>query len=270
MLQKQWIYDGQLRPVAELNASGTVTATFVYATHINIPDYIIKSGVTYRVITDHLGSLRFVINTSTGAIAQRMDYDDWGNVLVNTAPDFTPFGFAGGLYDSQTKLTRFGARDYDAEVGRWTCKDIVGFKSTQTNFYEFCFNDCVNVYDPSGLAGCVADCIKITRKVLEAHKQFQKSLALVSAVSAAGAGALLGGKIGLVFAGIGVAPGAAVGGAVGALLGYFGVWEGYYGFEWAIAKAGEKAKFAMCVKECGLCDEKLISDIFESVYSEYF
>ena len=35
-----------------------------------------------------------VIDTATGTIAQRMDYDDWGNVLVNTAPDFTPFGYA--------------------------------------------------------------------------------------------------------------------------------------------------------------------------------
>jgi RHS repeat-associated protein len=151
-LQRQWIYDGQLRPVAELNASGTVTATLVYGTHINIPDYIVKSGVTYRVITDHLGSLRFVINTSTGAVAQRMDYDDWGNVLVNTAPDFTPFGFAGGMYDSQTKLTRFGARDYDAEVGRWTTKDPIGFGGNTGNLYLYVENDSVNLLDPEGLS----------------------------------------------------------------------------------------------------------------------
>jgi RHS repeat-associated protein len=36
-------------------------------------------------------------------------------------PSFeSPFGFAGGLYDPDTKLTRFGARDYDASIGRWT------------------------------------------------------------------------------------------------------------------------------------------------------
>ncbi len=33
-------------------------------------------------------------------------------------PSFQPFGFAGGLYDLDTKLTRFGARDYDAETSR--------------------------------------------------------------------------------------------------------------------------------------------------------
>ena len=152
-LERSWIYDGQLRPVAELDGSGVLTAQYVYATHINVPDYVIKGATTYRVITDHLGSLRFVIDTATGTIAQRMDYDDWGNVLVNTAPDFTPFGFAGGMYDSQTKLVRFGARDYDAETGRWTAKDpiapgIVGF-----NAYEYVWGKPNSLYDPSGLWG---------------------------------------------------------------------------------------------------------------------
>ena len=45
-------------------------------------------------------------------IAQRMDYDEFGNVITDTHPGFQPFGFAGGLYDLHTRLTRFGARDY--------------------------------------------------------------------------------------------------------------------------------------------------------------
>jgi len=69
-LERSWIYDGQLRPVAEYGPTGTIIATYVYATHINVPDYMVKSGITYRIITDHLGSLRFVIDTATGAIAQ--------------------------------------------------------------------------------------------------------------------------------------------------------------------------------------------------------
>ncbi len=40
-------------------------------------------------------------------------------ILLDTNPGFQPFGFAGGLYDPQTGLVRFGARDYDPEAGRW-------------------------------------------------------------------------------------------------------------------------------------------------------
>ena len=135
------------RCVAEMNSAGTVTPTYIYGTHINIPDYIVKGYTTYRLITDHLGSLRFVINASNGTIAQRIDYDDWGNVLLNTAPDWTPFGFAGGIYDKDTKLTRFGARDYDAECGRWTCKDPIGFGGSPYHPYEYVFCDPINLTD---------------------------------------------------------------------------------------------------------------------------
>jgi hypothetical protein len=34
----------------------------------------------------------------TGSIAQRVDYDAFGNVILDTNPGFQPFGFAGGLY----------------------------------------------------------------------------------------------------------------------------------------------------------------------------
>lgn len=87
--------------------------------------------MTYRIISDHLSSSRLVIDTST----QRLDYDEFGNVILDTNPGFQPFGFAGGIYDQHTKLTRFGARDYDAETGRWTAKDPILFRGRDANLY---------------------------------------------------------------------------------------------------------------------------------------
>jgi len=124
---------------------------FVYASRGNVPDYIVKGGNTYRIISDHLGSPRLVVDIVTGLPAQVLEYDSFGNIVTDTSPGFQPFGFAGGLYDASTKLTRFGARDYDAETGRWTTFDPLRFSSGQTNFYEYVLNDPINFKDPLGL-----------------------------------------------------------------------------------------------------------------------
>jgi len=60
---------------------------------------------------------------------------------------------AGGLYDADTGLMRFGARDYDARFGRWTHKDPILFGGKQTNLYVYVGNDPVNWIDPVGLMG---------------------------------------------------------------------------------------------------------------------
>lgn len=76
---------------------------------------------------------------SDGSVAQQIDYDEFGVVTADSNPGFQPFGFAGGLYDS--KLVRFGKRDYDAETGRWTSKDPIRFDGHDTNLYRYGRND---------------------------------------------------------------------------------------------------------------------------------
>jgi RHS repeat-associated protein len=150
-LVRAFLYKDSLNPVAELDGAGAVVSRFVYASRPNVPDYMVKSGNTYRIISNHLGSPRLVIDVSNGAVAQRMDYDAFGNVLFDSNPGFQPFGFAGGIHDPDTKLTRFGARDYDAETGRWTAKDPIRFAGGDTNLFGYVLNDPINWADPSGL-----------------------------------------------------------------------------------------------------------------------
>src|SRR4029077_6178015 len=91
-----------------------------------------------------------VVDAATGEVAQRIDYGPFGEVIADTAPGFQPFGFAGGLYDPDTGLVRFGARDYDAQIGRWLAKDPIGFGGGQSNLYGYVANDPVNLVDPDG------------------------------------------------------------------------------------------------------------------------
>jgi RHS repeat-associated protein len=155
VLVQGFLYESQLEPVAELDGNGNLVARFVYCDcgANNIPQYMLKGGVTYRIIADHLGSPRLVVDSTTGAIVQRMDYDQFGNVITDTSPGFQPFGFAGGIYDQHTKLTRFGARDYDAETGRWTAKDLIRFQGGDFNLYGYVLQDLINDWDPAEKVG---------------------------------------------------------------------------------------------------------------------
>jgi RHS repeat-associated protein len=83
-------------------------------------------------------------------VVEEIDYDEFGTVTNDTSPGLTPFGFAGGLYDKDTGLVRFGARDYDASVGRWTSKDPIRFDGGLFNLYGYVINDPVNRFDPHG------------------------------------------------------------------------------------------------------------------------
>ena len=62
----------------------------------------------------------------------------------------SPFGFAGGLADSDTELVRFGARDYDAQVGRWTSKDPIWFEGGDPNLFGYVLGKPAGILGASG------------------------------------------------------------------------------------------------------------------------
>ncbi|MCL6592212.1 MAG: hypothetical protein K6U80_19980 [Firmicutes bacterium] len=152
VLVQGFLYQDWLEPVAELDGAGNVVARFVYASRSHVPDYMVKNGVVYRIISDHLGSVRLVVDVATGQIVQRMDYDEFGNVILDTNPGFQPFGFAGGIYDLQSQLIKFGVRDYDTRTGRWISKDPFKFHDHGTNLYNYALSNPINFNDNSGLS----------------------------------------------------------------------------------------------------------------------
>ncbi|HKS68369.1 MAG TPA: RHS repeat-associated core domain-containing protein [Candidatus Acidoferrales bacterium] len=150
-LAAEYLYrpDGSI--AAETDGAGKIVSRFAYDGdgHLGL---IMRVAATYRVITDTIGSPRLIIDSKAGAIADAIDYDAWGRITRETSPNFIPIGFAGGLRDPDTGLIRFGARDYDPAVGRWTASDPIRFNGGDANLYRYAAGDPVNFVDSSGLA----------------------------------------------------------------------------------------------------------------------
>jgi RHS repeat-associated protein len=150
-LVRQWLYRNALKPAVELDGAGNLVARFVYGSKANVPDLVIRGGATYRVVSDQLGSPVLAVNVADADdVPFRAEYSAFGEV-TGTGIEWMPFGFAGGMYDADTGLVRFGARDYDPQTGRWTRKEPLRFAGS-LNFYFYSANDPVNLLDPTGLA----------------------------------------------------------------------------------------------------------------------
>jgi len=156
----RYVYRDGLTPAAVLDGGGTLLARFVYASRPNVPDLMVLADgtTTFRIISDQRGSPRVIVDTATGTIVEKLDYDEFGNrtLVTNTGAFPTramPFGFAGGLYDEDTGLVHFGARDYDPVVGRWVSKDPILFGGGQGNLYVYVVNDPINRSDRNGKWG---------------------------------------------------------------------------------------------------------------------
>lgn len=154
-LVKQWLYRDQLNPVAELDGAGNLVSMFVYGSRGHVPDFMVQGGAVYRIVSDQIGSVRLVVNVANASdVLFRAEYTAFGEMTVLDGDvEATTFGFAGGLFEAETGLTRFGARDYDPVVGRWTAKDPVRWRGHQSNLYLYVYGDPVNFTDQTGHGG---------------------------------------------------------------------------------------------------------------------
>jgi RHS repeat-associated protein len=147
---EKYLWRGLTRLLAVYDGSDNLLMRFEYA-DARMPAAVTTEGVTYYLAHDQVGSLR-VVADSAGNVIKRVDYDSFGNIIIDTNETFNmPFGFAGGLHDRDSGLVRFGFRDYDPDVGRWTAKDPIFFAGGDTDLYGYVLDDPVNAIDPDGL-----------------------------------------------------------------------------------------------------------------------
>ena len=149
-------------------------------------------------------------------------YDAWGNTLStqtngiwgSTVSSLNPFGYRSYYYDSDTGLYYLQSRYYDPQVRRFINADSVmaGLDGgLGYNLFAYCFNNPVNMSDPTGHWPSWATKLVAAAAVVAV-------VAVVAAVTVATAGA--GTAIAAVA--VGAAKGAAVGFAIGSATGAAG------------------------------------------------
>jgi RHS repeat-associated protein len=129
---EKYLWQGLTRLLAVYDGGDNLLMRFEYADG-RTPVSMMRSDGIYYFTYDQVGSLRVVAN-ATGTPVKTIDYDSFGNIINDTNLSFeVPFGFAGGLHDRDIGLVRFGYRDYDPDVGRWTAKDLILFAGGDTD-----------------------------------------------------------------------------------------------------------------------------------------
>jgi RHS repeat-associated protein len=216
IVAEKYLWQGLTKLLAVYDGNDNLISRFEYSDG-RIPTAMTQGGSTYYLGYDQVGSLRTVVNSS-GSVVKEVTYDSFGNILSDSNATMSiPFGFAGGLYDNDIQLTRFGFRDYDAETGRWTAKDPVAFSGGDVNLYGYVFHDPVNLIDPTGQVAGV-----LIGGIAGAYTGFMSGLtsgSMTSALVGGAIGGLVGGGVGLIMP---TASSAAVGALYGMTAGWFG------------------------------------------------
>jgi RHS repeat-associated protein len=151
--QQLWtMYDGS-NPYIDFNGSGQVTERYLTDPR-GINDLYARvspSGTVNWYVTDNLGSVRQIVNSS-GTMVNQVAYDPYGNIVSQMFPgNGDRFKFAGGEYDNVVGTDHFGARYYSPVDGQWQSQDPLGFGAGDANLYRYVGNSPTNGADPTGL-----------------------------------------------------------------------------------------------------------------------
>ncbi len=119
--------------------------------------YSASLGYEYAY-TDHLGSTRLMYHAENGeaTITQQNDYDPWGLELkgIGVEPSSpNHFKYTGKETQEEIAWMDFGARMFDAQLGRWFVVDAMAEKYHHESVYGYVFNNPINFLDPDGNEG---------------------------------------------------------------------------------------------------------------------
>jgi RHS repeat-associated protein len=105
----------------------------------------------YYYLKDHLGSIRAIYDQNINLVSAQ-DYDCWGYELINrTYNNENKYKFTSKERDLESGYDYFGARYYDARIGRWGQMEPLYDKFTSFSPYSYGILNPIKLYDFNGL-----------------------------------------------------------------------------------------------------------------------
>ena len=113
-------------------------------------DLSVTTPAYYYYLKDHQGNNRVVINSS-GTVQETNHYYPFGGVFASTG-NVQPYKYNGKELDTKKGLNwyDYGARYYDATLGRWLVVDPLAEKHYSKSSYVYCLNNPLLYIDPLG------------------------------------------------------------------------------------------------------------------------
>jgi RHS repeat-associated protein len=121
-------------------------------------------------LTDQLGSVRDVVDASTGSLVGSLDYRPYGQIRRQSGSVSPLYQFAQLPWDGNAGLSVSATRFYDANFARWMSRDPIG-EAGGINLYGYVGASPTLEFDPEGLqgksiAGPVARTLNRLRKII--------------------------------------------------------------------------------------------------------
>jgi len=140
---------------ADLDGSSSLTTRYVRG---DVIDQLFarieedtEGDIPYWYLTDHLGSIRDVIDGSA-VVKDSITYDGFGNITAETDSNYRGrYAWTGREIDVEVGLQYNRARYYDAITGRWISEDPLGFDAGDSNLFRYVENRPTLDVDTSGL-----------------------------------------------------------------------------------------------------------------------
>ena len=103
-------------------------------------------------IRDHQGNNRVVVDLK-GIVEEVNHYYPFGGLMANSSTSIQPYKYNGKELDRKNGLDwyDYGARRYDATLGRWHVVDLLAENDYAITVYNYCRNNSVKLIDPDGM-----------------------------------------------------------------------------------------------------------------------